>query len=73
VVKDDGLAFLPQLSKEVKRLDPGLDFKSHGKAGLREYLEEFNDVFTLHKKGRNIYVSKRKGKRPSQHISELVR
>ncbi len=73
VVKDDGLAFLPQLSKEVKHLDPQIDFKSHGKAGLREFLEEFNDVFTLHKKGRNIYVSKRKGKRPAQHISELVR
>ena len=73
VVKDDGLAFLPQLSKEVKHIDPQIDFKSHGKAGLREFLEEFGDVFTLHKKGRNIYVSKRKGKRPAQHISELVR
>jgi hypothetical protein len=73
VVKEDGLAFLPQLSKEVKHIDPQIDFKSHGKAGLREFLEEFDDVFTLHKKGRNIYVSKRKGKRPSQHISELVR
>ncbi|MDW5561733.1 MAG: NYN domain-containing protein [Methanomassiliicoccus sp.] len=73
VVKDDGLAYLPQLSKEVKREDPDLDFKTYGKAGLREYLEEFDDVFTLHKKGRNVYVSKRKGKRPSQHISELVK
>jgi len=72
-VKDDGRSYLPQMSKEVKRLDPTVDFKSHGKAGLREYLEEFSDVFTLHKEGRNIYVSKRKGKRPSQHISELVR
>jgi len=73
VVKDDGLAYLPQVSKELKRLDPELDFKDHGKAGLREFLEEFSDVFTLHKKGRNIYVSKRKGRRPAQHISELVR
>jgi uncharacterized LabA/DUF88 family protein len=73
VVKDDGLAYLPQLSKEVKREDPDLDFKDHGKAGLREFIEEFDDVFTLHKKGRNVYVSKRKGKRPSQHISELVK
>ncbi|GEM_PF-47914 len=73
VVKDDGLAYLPQLSKEVKREDPDLDFKAYGKAGLREFLEEFDDVFTLHKKGRNVYVSKRKGKRPSRHISELVK
>ena len=73
VVKEDGLAFLPQLSKEVKHIDPQIDFKSQGKAGLREFLEEFNDIFTLHKKGRNIYMSKRKGKRPAQHISELVR
>jgi uncharacterized LabA/DUF88 family protein len=73
VVKDDGLAYLPQLSKEVKREDPDLDFKDYGKAGLREFIEEFDDVFTLHKKGRNVYVSKRKGKRPSQHISELVK
>jgi len=72
-VKDDGRSYLPQMSKEVKRLDPSVDFKSHGKASLREYLEEFSDVFNLHKEGRNIYVSKRKGKRPSQHISELVR
>jgi hypothetical protein len=72
-VKDDGLAYLPQLSKEVKREEPDLDFKAYGKAGLREFLEEFDDVFTLHKKGRNVYVSKRKGKRPSQHISELVK
>lgn len=71
--KDDGLAYLPQLSKEVKREDPDLDFKDFGKNGLRGFLEEFDDVFTLHKKGRNVYVSKRKGKRPSQHISELVR
>ena len=73
VVKDDGLAYLPQLSKEVKREDPDLDFKAHGKAGLREFLEEFDDVFTLHKEGRNVYVSKRKGKRPTRHISELVK
>jgi uncharacterized LabA/DUF88 family protein len=73
VVKDDGLAYLPQLSKEVKREDPELDFKAYGKAGLRGFLEEFDDVFTLHKKGRNVYVSKRKGKRPSRHISELVK
>jgi uncharacterized LabA/DUF88 family protein len=73
VVKDDGLAFLPQLGKEVKHIAPDLDFKDFGKAGLREFLEEFSDVFTLHKKGRNVYVSKRKGKRPTQHISELVR
>ncbi len=72
-VKDDGRAYLPQMSKEVKRLDPEVDFKTHGKASLREYLEEFSDVFTLHKEGRNIYVSRRKGKRPSQHISELVK
>jgi uncharacterized LabA/DUF88 family protein len=71
--KDDGLAYLPQLSKEVKREAPDLDFKDFGKNGLRGFLEEFDDVFTLHKKGRNVYVSKRKGKRPSQHISELVR
>jgi len=73
VVKDDGLAFLPHLSKEVKREDPELDFKDYGKPGLRQFLEEFDDVFTLHKKGRNVYVSKRKGKRPARHISELVR
>jgi uncharacterized LabA/DUF88 family protein len=73
VAKDDGLAYLPQLSKEVKRLDEGLDFKVFGKAGLREFLEEFDDVFTLHKKGRNIYVSKRKGKRQAQPLSDLVR
>lgn len=73
VVKEDGLAFLPQLSKEVKRLNPDLDFKNYGKAGLREFLEEFEDVFTLHKKGRNVYVSKRKGRRPAKPISELVR
>jgi len=72
VVKEDGLAYLPQLSKEVKRDDPGLDFKEYGKAGLRGFLEEFDDVFTLHKKGRNVYVSRRKGKKPSQHISELM-
>lgn len=73
VAKDDGLAYLPQLSKEVKREDPDLDFKDYGKASLREFLEEFDDVFTLHKKGRNVYVSKRKGKRPAHHISELVK
>jgi hypothetical protein len=73
VAKDDGLAFLPQLSKEVKRAEPDLDFKDHGKAGLREFLEEFSDVFTIHKKGRNVYISKRKGRRASQNISEMVR
>ncbi|MBI0584555.1 MAG: NYN domain-containing protein [Methanomassiliicoccus sp.] len=73
VVKDDGLAYLPQMSKEVKRIEPELDFRSAGKAGLREFLEEFADVFTLHKKGRNIYVSRRKGRRPSQNISEMVK
>jgi uncharacterized LabA/DUF88 family protein len=73
VAKDDGLAFLPQLSKELKRAEPDLDFKQHGKAGLREFLEEFSDVFTLHKKGRNVYVSKRKGRRAPQNISEMVR
>lgn len=72
VVKEDGLAYLPQLSKEIKRLDPALDFKDYGKAGVREFIDEFADVFTIHKKGRNVYVSKRKGKRPGQPISELV-
>lgn len=71
LVKEDGLVYLPQMSKEVKRLNPDVDFKSFGKGGLREFLEEFSDVFTLDKKGRNIYVSKRKGKRPAQHISEF--
>ena len=72
-VKDDGRAFLPQMSKELKRVAPGLDFKSLGKSGLREFLEEYADLFTLHKEGRNVYVSKRKGRRPAQPISELVR
>lgn len=71
--KDDGRAFLPQMSKELKRLAPELDLKSRGKASLREYLEEYDDLFTIHKEGRNVYVSKRKGRRPSRPISELVR
>lgn len=72
VVKDDGLAFLPQLTKEVKRAEPDLDFKDFGKGGLRQFLEEFSDVFTIHKKDRNVYVSKRKGKRQAKPISELI-
>ena len=72
-VKDDGRAFLPQMSKELKRIAPELDFKSMGKSGLREFLEEYADLFTLQKEGRNVYVSKRKGRRPARPISELVR
>jgi uncharacterized LabA/DUF88 family protein len=72
-VKSDGRAFLPQMSKELKRIAPELDFKSLGKSGLREFLEEYADLFTLHKEGRNVYVSKRKGRRPARPISELVR
>lgn len=72
-VKDNGRAFLPQMSKELKRIAPDLDFKSLGKSGLREFLEEYPDLFTLHKEGRNVYVSKRKGRRPTRPISELVR
>jgi hypothetical protein len=72
-VKDNGRAFLPQMSKELKRIAPDLDFKSLGKSGLREFLEEYPDLFTLHKEGRNVYVSKRKGRRPARPISELVR
>lgn len=72
-VKSDGRAFLPQMSKELKRIAPELDFKSLGKSSLREFLEEYADLFTLHKEGRNVYVSKRKGRRPARPISELVR
>jgi len=72
-VKDDGRAFLPQMSKELKRIAPDVDFKTMGKSSLREYLEEYSDLFTLHKEGRNVYVSKRKGRRPARPISELVR
>ncbi len=73
VVKDDGTAFLPQISKEVKRLAPDLDFKDYGKKGVREFIEEFDDIFTITKNGRNVYGSRRKGKRQSRPISELVR
>ena len=72
VVKEGGTAFLPQISKEVKRLVPDLDFKDYGKSGLREFIEEFDDIFTVNKNGRNVYVSKRKGKRQARPISELV-
>ncbi|NLI74627.1 MAG: NYN domain-containing protein [Euryarchaeota archaeon] len=71
-VKDDGKAFLPQMSKELKRIAPEINFKSMGKSGLREFLEEYPDIFILHKKGRNVYVSRRKGRRPARPISELI-
>ena len=72
-VKDDGRAFLPQMSKELKRIAPDLDLKSLGKNSLREFLEEYADLFTLEKEGRNVYVTKRKGRRPARPITELVR
>jgi len=72
-VKDDGRAFLPQMTKELKRIAPDLDLKALGKSSLREFLEEYDDLFTLHKEGRNVYVSRRKGRRPPRPISELVR
>ena len=71
-MKDNGRTFLPQMSKN-SNIAPDLDFKSLGKSGLREFLEEYPDLFTLHKEGRNVYVSKRKGRRPARPISELVR
>ena len=72
-VKGNGRAYLPQMSKTVKRIAPELDFKSMGKRHLRGFLEEYPDIFTLHKEGRNVYVSKRKGRRPAtRSIAELV-
>ena len=59
VAKEDGLAFLPQMGKELKRMEPNLDFKEFGKSGLREMIEEFSDIFNIIKKGKNVYVVKK--------------
>ena len=59
VAKEDGLAFLPQMGKELKRMEPNLDFKEFGKSGLREMVEEFSDIFNIIKKGKNVDVVKR--------------
>jgi len=66
VVKEDGKAYLPQITKEVKRIAPDLDVKSLGKNGLRGFIEEFEDIFTVTKEGRSVHVSRRKGRRQAK-------
>lgn len=71
IVKDDGRVYLPRLSREVGTIAPELDFADFEKNGIKEFLEEFDDVFTLIKDGRSVYVERRKGRRPRRSISEF--
>ena len=71
IVKDDGRVYLPRLSREVGAMAPDLDFNDFEKKGIKEFIEEFDDVFTLIKEGRTVYVERRKGRRPKRSISEF--
>lgn len=71
IVKDDGRIYLPRLSREVGAMAPDLDFNDFEKKGIKEFIEEFDDVFTLIKEGRTVYVERRKGRRPKRSISEF--
>lgn len=71
IVKDDGRVYLPRLSREVGAMAPDLDFNEFEKKGIKEFIEEFDDVFTLIKEGRTVYVERRKGRRPRRSISEF--
>lgn len=71
IVKDDGKVYLPRLSKEVSAVAPELDFAEFDKKNIREFIEEFDDVFTLVKEGRSVYVERRRGRRPRRNISEF--
>lgn len=71
IVKDDGRVYLPRLSREVGAMAPDLDFNDFEKKGIKEFIEEFDDVFTLIKQGRTVYVERRKGRRPKRSISEF--